>query len=235
MRDLNNIKAEIYRRSENRIKERKKRNRLIMSGSLTFCLAVFLSLSAFPDIYDSAFDMEEAPHFTTGTATDAEKNEFCQSTELLGCGATLHINGVFAQLTTSKDVEKLVNLLDDLLYSPEVEPDKQPEYDQPKEDEDISLETSNDAEAEISESEKDTSQDGCDEQNPAIEESEALEESGNVDFEEELVTDYIYVLLPNGTELYFTYSDNILTNQATGQQWYLTESELEAIFSAFGK
>ena len=59
MRDFNKIKAEILRRSNSRISARKKRNRQILTASLSFCFVAVISVALIskfntPDSYDFA-------------------------------------------------------------------------------------------------------------------------------------------------------------------------------------
>lgn len=59
MRDFNEIKAEIIRRSDNRIKEKKRKRKLYTACALSLCLCVTVALTLFPRL-NRIFESETA-------------------------------------------------------------------------------------------------------------------------------------------------------------------------------
>ena len=118
MRNLNECQAEVFRRSEKRIKERKqRRNHLIMAClPLVLCITI---LGAF--LFPQLDGLKQAPEssneqFSGAMGTDTMGGVFNGSVEVSG-------NGITSYHSKEADVQKIIGLINGIVAIPETEKD----------------------------------------------------------------------------------------------------------------
>lgn len=118
MRNLNECQAEVFRRSEKRIKERRaRRNHILMA-----CIPLVLCVTIFGGLFlPNLDDFKRAPESSdellySGTGTEAVGGLFTGSIEVSG-------NGVFNYYTAVADVQGINALLNGIVAIPETAPD----------------------------------------------------------------------------------------------------------------
>lgn len=115
MRNFEERKAEVFRRSEKRIKERKqRRNHILMTCiPLVLCLAIF---GAF--LFPQLDDLKRAPesnnehYFSGAMGTEADGGLFAGSVEVSG-------NGVSSYYTSVENVQGIMRLINGIVAVPE--------------------------------------------------------------------------------------------------------------------
>lgn len=120
MRELHECQAEVFRRSEKRIKERKKRrNHMLMACiPLVLCITLF---GAF--LFPQMNDFKQAPEssneqFSDAMGTDAAGGLFWDSVEVSG-------NGISNYYTAVEDVQLIVSLINEAVAIPETSDGKE--------------------------------------------------------------------------------------------------------------
>ena len=118
MRELHECQAEVFRRSEKRIKERKqRRNHLIMAClPLVLCITI---LGAF--LFPQLDGLKQAPEssneqFSGAMGTDTMGGVFTGSVEVSG-------NGISSYHSKETDVQKIIGLINGIVAIPETEKD----------------------------------------------------------------------------------------------------------------
>ena len=114
MRNFEERKAEVFRRSEKRIKERKqRRNHMLMACiPLVLCLTIF---GAF--LFPQMDDLKQAPEssneqFSGAMGTDEDGGLFAGSVEVSG-------NGVSSYYTSVENVQGIMRLINGIVAAPE--------------------------------------------------------------------------------------------------------------------
>ena len=114
MRELHECQAEVFRRSEKRIKERKaRRNHILMACiPLVLCLTIF---GAF--LFPQMDDFKQAPEssneqFSGAMGTDEDGGLFAGSVEVSG-------NGVSSYYTSVENVQGIMRLINGIVAVPE--------------------------------------------------------------------------------------------------------------------
>lgn len=124
MRNLNECQAEVFRRSEKRIKERKaRRNHILMTCiPLVLCLTIFGAF-LFPQI-DGLKQVPESSNeqFSDAMGTDTMGSAFTGSVEVSGKGITSYHS-------KEADVLKIIGLINGIVAIPETEADGREESD----------------------------------------------------------------------------------------------------------
>ena len=114
MRDLNECQAEVFRRSEKRIKERKQRRNHI----LMVCIPLILCVTIFGGLFlPNLDDFKGAPESSdellySGTGTEAVGGLFTGSVEVSG-------NGVSSYYTSVENVQGIMRLINGVVAVPE--------------------------------------------------------------------------------------------------------------------
>lgn len=118
MRNLNECQAEVFRRSEKRIKEcKQRRNHLIMAClPLVLCITI---LGAF--LFPQLDGLKQAPEssneqFSGAMGTDTMGGVFTGSVEVSG-------NGISSYHSKETDVQKIIGLINGIVAIPETESD----------------------------------------------------------------------------------------------------------------
>lgn len=118
MRELHECQAEVFRRSEKRIKERKaRRNHILMACiPLALCLTIF---GAF--LFPRMDDFKQAPEssneqFSGAMGTDAMGGVITGSVEVSG-------NGITSYYSTEENVLEIMRLINGIVAIPETESD----------------------------------------------------------------------------------------------------------------
>ena len=117
MRNLNECQAEVFRRSEKRIKERKqRRNHILMTCiPLVLCLTIF---GAF--LFPQLDDLKQAPesnnehYFSGAMGQEADDGLFAGSVEVSG-------NGVSSYYTSVENVQGIMRLINGIVAVPETD------------------------------------------------------------------------------------------------------------------
>ena len=117
MRNFEERKAEVFRRSEKRIKERKqRRNHILMTCiPLVLCLTIF---GAF--LFPQLDDLKQAPesnnehYFSGAMGTEADGGLFAGSVEVSG-------NGVSSYYTSVENVQGIMRLINGIVAVPETD------------------------------------------------------------------------------------------------------------------
>lgn len=119
MRNFEERKAEVFRRSENRIKERKRRRKHILMTCipLVLCLTIAGAL-----VFPQMDDLKQAPESSNENSTGAMgKDEvgglYAGSVEVSG-------NGILNYYTAVEDVQGIVSLINGIIVLPETSPDR---------------------------------------------------------------------------------------------------------------
>lgn len=114
MRNLNECQAEVFRRSEKRIKERKqRRNHILMACiPLVLCITIFGAF-VFPGMDSRNRAPESSDELYFGAmGTDAAAGLFVGSVEVSG-------NGISHYYTSVEDVQGIISLLNKIVAIPE--------------------------------------------------------------------------------------------------------------------
>ena len=114
MRELHECQAEVFRRSEKRIKERKQRRNHI----LMVCIPLILCVTIFGGLFlPNLDDFKGAPESSdellySGTGTEADGGLFAGSVEISG-------NGVSSYYTSVENVQGIMRLINGIVAVPE--------------------------------------------------------------------------------------------------------------------
>jgi hypothetical protein len=120
MRDLNECQAEVLRRSEKRIKERKQRRKHILLTCIPMVLCIMmLGVYALPEMWtENSPDGDIMPEFSNAnsvaeTVEDCLSSLFTETVEVSG-------NGIFRSYSSTGDVQQILGLIDEIMATPEV-------------------------------------------------------------------------------------------------------------------
>ncbi len=118
MRDFEERRAEVFRRSEKRIKERKQRRKHILLTCIPMVLCIMmLGVYVLPEMRaENLPDGEIAPEFSD-THPAAETVEDCLHSLFAG---TVEVsgNGVSHSYSSDRDVEQILGLIDEIVATP---------------------------------------------------------------------------------------------------------------------
>lgn len=212
MRDFNEIKAEILRRSDNRIKEKKRKRKLYTAYALSLCLCVTVAAALFPKLMDfrEAEVMDGAPNdgiYADSTMSKSEtaemsepvmfapsEDEMFDTADIIVVSAELKNKNGSAALSDFEDVAKLEELIDNLFNDVEISEDN------------------------------------------VAEEGPVISKPSYDDFPEEPVEyQELVIKYSNGTETRYRLKEKSIENAVTGTAWSLTEDEYDFIIGMFGK
>jgi adenosyl cobinamide kinase/adenosyl cobinamide phosphate guanylyltransferase len=119
MRDFEERKAEVFRRSEKRIKEREQRRKHILLTCIPMVLCIMmLGVYVLPEMRaENLPDGEIAPEFSD-TNPAAETVEDCLHSLLAG---TVEVsgNGISHSYSSDRDVQQILGLINDIVANPE--------------------------------------------------------------------------------------------------------------------
>lgn len=123
MRDFEERKAEVFRRSEKRIKECKARRKHILLTCIPMVLCIMmLGVYVLPEMRaENLPDGEIAPEFSdvnsvAETVEDCLNSLFTDTVEVSG-------NGTSHSYSSNRDVQQILELIDEIVASPEVDYD----------------------------------------------------------------------------------------------------------------
>lgn len=127
MRELNECKAEVFRRSDNRINERKRSRNRILALCLPFCLVLtILSVTTLPAIMPAEIVDKSAGEESIGGMTDADNNNESDaaisdvnSKEHNYISVTVSENGSERTITDASSVENVFHQIHDILEANE--------------------------------------------------------------------------------------------------------------------
>ncbi len=212
MRDFNEIKAEILRRSDNRIKEKKRKRKLYTAYALSLCLCVTVAAALFPKLmrFQEAELADKAPNegiFTDSTISKSEATEMSKEAmfapsedEMFDTADIIVVSAEFknengcAALSDFEDVAKLEELIDNLFNDEEISEDE------------------------------------------VAEEGTVISKPSYDDFPEEPVEyQELVIKYSNGMEISYRLKEKSLENAVTGTAWSLTEDEYDFIIGLFSK
>lgn len=227
MRDFNEIKAEILRRSDDRIKEKKRKRKLYTANCLSLCLCITASALLLPKLVtrDFAEDVKAPCEETDGYFTDTAPTLRPEMSE----DEAYETDGVYILSAELSDGENTLTLSDKKYLS-----ELMTLFDKKE-----STENSDqifDVEEEVSEEESyvwegNLPDDYSDPEDAVVDESCAFDES-----KETSVAIYrITVRFSDGSVEKYTLTGNLLKNDYSGQTIILSESERDLLFRLFDK
>ena len=118
MRDFEERKAEVFRRSEKRIKERKRRRKHVLLTCIPMVLCIMmLGVYVLPEMRaENLPDVEIAPEFSdadsvTETVEDCLNSLFAETVEVSG-------NGISRSYSSNRDVQQILGLIDEIVANP---------------------------------------------------------------------------------------------------------------------
>ena len=224
MRDFNEIKAEILRRSDNRIKEKKRRRKTYITCCVSLCFCITIAVLLMPKLlrFDEAATTDKAPfgdvygELTTSKNEDAEM----ENGEMLDASAedtfnTALIVVISAELKSEgKNLtlnQKDATVLSDFLQNLKA------------------LEVPGD-EAEISEEIAEESKDAY---VGETDEDVTVESSSAPTPDEYLENLSIVIKYSDGAKVNYKLSGNFLINEKTGESIFLTDSEYDFLIGFY--
>ena len=120
MREINECTAEVFRRSEKRIKERKRRRQILMACiPLVLCLTLF-SAFVLPTMMPAGSSDKNAAPESSKEQYSGALGEDCDG--ILSAGSVeVSGNGVSNYYTSAEDVQSIMDLLNGIVAVPETE------------------------------------------------------------------------------------------------------------------
>ena len=241
MRDYNQIKAEILRRSDNRIKEKKRKRKLYTACALSLCLCVTVAIVLFPRL-DRIFGSELAettPTYGDLTHNTASKNEMADASAEEDNGAEggteEDVGGVADDIVTEKVAVlaklgngehsvtlygKPLNQLSAFLKSLDAEEGAE-DFDNtsPEEEPTYEMSASEDKDPEY---EVEVSEDFL--------EDESINEAHD---EEDVKVTHIVITYSDGKKVSYKLYGSTLENTDSGEKWVLTDSEYDFLIGFY--
>ena len=224
MRDFNEIKAEIIRRSDNRIKEKKRKRKVYTACALSLCLCVTVALTLFPRL-NRIFKSDSAE--TTPTYGDSFQNngasesmdfEYAEGVPdgIVGGNSTVAVsaklgNGEHSVTLYGKALDQLSSFLKSLDAEGGFEdfdntsPEEEPTYEM----------SASEDEVEVSE--------------------EFLEDESINDapVTEDAKVTHIVITYSDGKEVSYKLYGSTLENTDSGEKWVLTDSEYDFLIGFY--
>lgn len=227
MRDFNEIKAEILRRSDDRIKEKKRKRKIYIAYGLSLCLCITVSALLLPKLVTRDFaegdkaPCEETDGYFTDTAPtlrpEMSEDEAYETDGVYILSAELSYGENNLTLSDKKYLSELMTLFD-------------------KKESAENSDQIFDVEEEVSEEESyvwegNLPDDYSIPEDAVVDESCAFDES-----KETSVAIYrITVRFSDGSVEKYTLTGNLLKNDYSGQMIILSESERDLLFRLFDK
>jgi hypothetical protein len=216
MRDFNEIKAEILRRSDNRIKENKRKRKVYTACALSLCLCVTVALTLFPRL-NRIFESETADKaptygepFQNNGASESMDFEYAEGAPdyIVGGNSTVAVSAKLGNGEHSVTLYgKALNQLSSFLNSLDAEGGFE-DFDNTSPEEEPTYEMSaSEDEVEVSE--------------------EFLEDESINDapVTEDVKVTHIVITYSDGKEVSYKLYGSTLENTDSGEKWVLTDSE----------
>ena len=223
MRDFNEIKAEIIRRSDNRIKEKKRKRKVYTACALSLCLCVTVALTLFPRL-NRIFESESADTaptygdpFQNNGASESMDFEHAEGAPdaIVGGDSTVAVSAKLGNDEHSVTLNgEALDQLSSFLKSLDAE-DGFEDFDNtsPEEDPTYEMSASEDKDPEF---EVEVSEDFL--------EDESINDAP--DTEDGKVT-HIVITYSDGKEVSYKLYGSTLENTDSGEKWVLTDSEYD--------
>lgn len=224
MRDYNQIKAEIIRRSDNRIKEKKRKRKVYTACALSLCLCVTVALTLFPRL-NRIFESESAE--TTPTYGDPFQNngasesmdfEYAEGAPdaIVGGDSTVAVsaklgNGEHSVTLNGKALDQLSAFLKSLDAEEGLE-----DFDNTSPEEEPTYEMS------ASEDEVEVSEDFLED-----------ESINDAPVTEDVKVTHIVITYSDGKEVSYKLYGSTLENTDSGEKWVLTDSEYDFLIGFY--
>lgn len=206
MRNFEERKAEIFRRSENRIKERKRnRNRILaLCVPLCVCIAI-LSVIYLPDMMISSDKSNTAEEMNMAGGVEDSSEFAYTSFEITG-------TKIAKSDTDRENIENIYNII-------------QSAFTVDGDDDDMEQETTINKD-ELPQEQKPSTQKG-----ESTLKGEDNYSTGLVEFFSKGVTYTLTFTADNGQKIVYTLCDNILTNETTNESVTVTEDQLKELYT----
>ena len=229
MRDFNEIKAEIIRRSDNRIKEKKRKRKVYTACALSFCLCVTVALTLLPRL-NRIFKSDSAE--TTPTYGDSFQNdgafesmdfEYAEGAPdcIVGGNSTVAVSAKLGNGEHSVTLYgKALNQLSSFLKSLDAEEGFE-DFDNTSPEEEPTYEMS-------------ASEDKMPEFEEEVSEEFLEDESINdAPVTEDAKVTHIVITYSDGKEVSYKLYGSTLENTDSGEKWVLTDSEYDFLIGFY--
>lgn len=224
MRDFNEIKAEIIRRSDNRIKEKKRKRKVYTACALSLCLCVTVALTLFPRL-NRIFESESADtaptygeSFQNTGASESMDFEYAEGAPdaIVGGDSTVAVSAKLGNDEHSVTLNgKALNQLSSFLKSLDAE-DGFEDFDNTSPEEEPTDEMS------ASEDEVEVSEDFL--------EDESINDAPGT---EDVKVTHIVITYSDGKEVSYKLYGSTLENTDSGEKWVLTDSEYDFLIGFY--
>lgn len=224
MRDFNEIKAEIIRRSDNRIKEKKRKRKVYTACALSLCLCVTVALTLFPRL-NRIFESESADtaptygeSFQNTGASESMDFEYAEGVTdaIVGGDSTVAVSAKLGNGEHSVTLNgKALNQLSAFLKSLDA-PDVFEDFDNTSPEEEPTYEMS------ASEDEVEVSEDFLED-----------ESINDAPVTEDVKVTHIVITYSDGKEVSFKLYGSTLENTDSGEKWVLTDSEYDFLIGFY--
>lgn len=229
MRDFNEIKAEILRRSDNRIKEKKRKRKVYTACALSLCLCVTVALALLPKL-DRIYETEvtdKAPtygeHFQTNGSYESQDIQYAEGTkdEAVGGNTAVAVSAKLGYGDHSVTLYgKALTQLSSFLKS----------LDAPYGSEDFD----NTSPEEAPTDEMSASEDKDPEFEVEVSEDFLEDESINdAPVTEDVKVTHIVITYSDGKEVSYKLNGSTLENTVSGEKWVLTDSEYDFLIGFY--
>ena len=229
MRDFNEIKAEIIRRSDNRIKEKKRKRKVYTACALSFCLCVTVALTLFPRL-NRIFESEladKAPtygeSFQNTGASESMDFEYAEGApdSIVGGNSTVAVSAKLGNGEHSVTLNgEALNQLSSFLKSLD-EQDGFEDFDNASLGEEPTYEMSA-SEDKDPEFEEEVSED-------CLEDASINDAPGT----EDVKVTHIVITYSDGKEVSYKLYGSTLENTDSGEKWVLTDSEYDFLIGFY--
>ena len=224
MRDFNEIKAEIIRRSDNRIKEKKRKRKVYTACALSLCLCVTVALTLFPRL-NRIFESESADtaptygeSFQNTGASESMDFEYAEGAPdaIVGGNSTVAVSAKLGNGEHSVTLYgKALNQLSAFLKSLDAE-DGFEDFDNTSPEEEPTYEMS------ASEDEVEVSEDFLED-----------ESINDAPVTEDVKVTHIVITYSDGKEVSYKLYGSTLENTDSGEKWVLTDSEYDFLIGFY--
>ena len=229
MRDFNEIKAEIIRRSDNRIKEKKRKRRVYTACALSLCLCVTVALTLFPRL-NRIFESESADtaptygeSFQNTGASESMDFEHAEGVPdaIVGGNSTVAVSAKLGNGEHSVTLYgKALNQLSSFLKSLDAEEGFE-DFDNTSPEEEPTYEMS-------------ASEDKMPEFEEEVSEEFLEDESINdAPVTEDAKVTHIVITYSDGKEVSYKLYGSTLENTDSGEKWVLTDSEYDFLIGFY--
>ena len=230
MRDYNQLKAEILRRSDNRIKEKKRKRKLYTACALSFCLCVTVAIVLFPRL-NRIFESESADKaptygdpFQNNGASESMDFEYAEGATDGIVGGNSTTVAVSAKLGNGEHsvtlYGKALNQLSSFLKSLDA-PDVFEDFDNtsPEEEPTYEMSASEDKDPEL---EVEVSEDFLED-----------ESINDAPVTEDVKVTHIVITYSDGKKVSYKLYGSTLENTDSGEKWVLTDSEYDFLIGFY--